>query len=208
MPPKRKPLGELPHNTIHATSTTTGTTQNKRTRSSRAAACRASAAVSELVSATAGWNKENHHCHYDDNDYAPEFFPQAQAGMSLNPEPLASELPTNQLTRPQKSVGRKVVACTLQPQNGSLERETVAQISFEPLERGEPRMHAQHSAGYQLRVNEVSHCSIGVLLVAFNLTACRWLPVIGFLDFGPKQTGRFWLLTPTNMQRSNEHQTP
>ena len=174
-------MGELPHNT--------STTQNKRTRSSRAAACRASAAVSELVSATAGWNKENHHCHYDDNDYAPEFFP----------EPLASE-PTNQPTRPQNSVGRKVAACTLQPQNVSLERETVARISFEPLERGEHRMHAQIPAGYQLRVNEVCHCSIGVLLAAFNLTACRWLPVIGFLYFGLKPTGRFWLQIPTNMQ--------
>jgi hypothetical protein len=64
MPPKRKPLGELSHNTIPAT------IRNKRTKSSRAAAARANAAVSELVSATADW-----HWAPSGPESAPEFFP-------------------------------------------------------------------------------------------------------------------------------------
>jgi hypothetical protein len=62
--------------------------------------------------------------------------------------------------------------------------ETVHEVQFEPLGRGEHHMHAQLPAGY--RVNEVSESCIMV----FNLTNGGWVPGTGFRFSGPKLTRR------------------
>jgi len=139
MPPKRKPLGELSNNTIPAT------IRNKRTKSSRAAAAKANAAVSELVSATADWNKENHDSQYwhwapSGPESAPEFFPSPYPSKlnMLAALPVAAEDAESEESMPLDR-----------------DSETVqVQVPFEPLEQGENNMYAQLPAGY--RVNEVS----------------------------------------------------
>jgi len=130
MPTKRKPLGELSHNT-----TITATIQYKQTKSSRAAAARANAAVSELVSATADW-----HWASSGPESLPEFFPSPKPSerQMLGALPVAAE---NAESEESMSLERDLESILLQ-------------VHFEPLERGEHKMHARLPACY--RVNEVS----------------------------------------------------
>lgn len=130
MPPKRKRLGELSHNT-----TIPATIRNKRTKSSRAAAARANAAVSELVSATADWH------------WAPP-------GPESTPEFISSSNPSERNTLAALPVAAENAESE---ESMCLERDSetvLLQVPFEPLERGEHNMHAQLPVGY--RVNEVS----------------------------------------------------
>ncbi|KAF8242542.1 hypothetical protein K440DRAFT_638920 [Wilcoxina mikolae CBS 423.85] len=139
MPPKRKPLGELSNNA----NTLTPTTPRKRPKSSRAAASKATAAVSALISATCDWNSELENLNSWSTILTPNSTQDSEPQSTRKTTPQPGH--TSTVTAPEAITGSKIskkrknTSITESKKNLNLDEP---ELVFQPMEQNEHKMLA------------------------------------------------------------------
>ncbi|KAF8248424.1 hypothetical protein K440DRAFT_642583 [Wilcoxina mikolae CBS 423.85] len=139
MPSKCKPLGELSNNA----NTLTSTTPRKYPKSSRAAASKATAAVSLLISATCDWNSELENLNLWSTILTPKSTqdsePQSTRKTTPQPEHTSTVTAPEAITDSKISKTRKNTSITESKKNLNLDEP---ELVFQPMEQNEQKMLA------------------------------------------------------------------